>query len=136
VPNAAQNCSHAGCKFISTERLGKIVVGSSIKACDPVRVLRPRSQHYDWNIASTAYLGEYSKAVQSWQHDIEDDEVKWTFKCALEAGESIVGHRQEEAVLLQELSHEPAEFNIVIDEKHGRRGPIGRRKSHLPPSCG
>src|SRR5262245_50169526 len=74
--------------FAWFERLGDVIVRSELESHDPIANGPARRQHHDGHSTAFPHFSADGKAIQVWQHHIEDHDIG---RIALKCLETLVG---------------------------------------------
>jgi hypothetical protein len=73
---AAKKCPHPRQELVVREWFDEIVVRTGVEAVDAIRDSVAGGEHQDRHVRALAQASADLDAVQAWQHDVEDDEVR------------------------------------------------------------
>ncbi len=114
---ASQHVAHAREQLARVERLREVIVGADLEADDAVHLVALAGQHNDRHLTGGTQLAADGEAVFSTrQHHIQHHEVHPLHRHQA-AQAAAVGHGSDaEAMLLEKLREQAADFPIVIDD--------------------
>ena len=112
----------AGQQLVRAERLGQVVVGAGVEPGDPVDLRGPGREHDDRDLALAADQAEQLEAVEAGHHHVEQDQVVPAAEGPGEAPAAVVGGLQADAAPGEELLHQLAELDVVVDQQDARAG--------------
>jgi hypothetical protein len=115
---ATHASSDAGDELLRLERLDDVVVGSGLEADDNIHGVGPCSEHDDRHAGFGADPPAHLHAIQSWEHDVEEDEVGLGVTKGREHPGAVryVGHL--EPLVAQDDAEHLRQRQIVIDDEH------------------
>jgi hypothetical protein len=114
--------AYSGDQFREFEGLGQVVVGTQVKALDPVLEAAGSGQHEDAQITA-AQLTAQIVTVGPGEIAVEKDDVVLVLPGEFGGGRTVVGHVDREADIAQPLSDRVGEHPPVFDyeQSHGAR---------------
>jgi hypothetical protein len=139
--NPAQIGPNAGEQLTQVERFGHIVIRANLKAKDPIDVVITSRQHDDRHCAEGADGAAHIKTASSWEHDVEQDEIRLLPSGNGDCRSSIFSDNWSEVFSTQIVREGVAQAAIVLDEQNFRHAvllplivPCLPTQSHRYPS--
>jgi hypothetical protein len=117
---APDHRTHPREKFIHTEWLGQIIVRAEIQPTNLILVLATRGKDDDRHVRELAHPLTDSEAIQSWHHDIQENQVRSTCLNELERLLPIVGGDDIIPLELEVTGYQPEQLRVVIRGKDCR----------------
>jgi hypothetical protein len=125
LARAPQHGANAPEQLAGTEGLGQIVVRADLEADDAIDLIAERRQHDDRQVGRRAQLAADFKTALARQHEIEHDEIVALAREGAARLLPIGDGGRGEAVLLEEVTQQRANFAIVVDDENVRRSGHG-----------
>ena len=97
----AQERAYSRQQLAQAEWLDHVIVRAKLQPRDPVRLVLQRREDDDRNRALRRQRPADRKAIDPWEHQVEQDEVRLKLPCQRQPRASIERHRNREAGLLQ-----------------------------------
>ena len=126
VARPPDNRLDAGKKLPRVEGLADIVVGSHLKAHDPVRLLAHGGQQNDRNPRRFAQVPAKLESILARHHDVQDHEVDRSGAQCAPCGGSALRHGRAKSVALEVARKRFANLAVIIDDQNVRAGFHGR----------
>ncbi len=99
------------------ERLREVVVGAHAQAGDALGVAPLRGRDEDRGVAAGADGLEDGLAAQSWEHQVQHDEVDPAGIDGVDRGAPVAHHRDRVPVTFEVEPQEVAEAGLVLDHQ-------------------
>ena len=125
--SATEQRPYARDEFPHAKRLGQVVVGAAFQADHFVRLLAARGQHQHRHVGIFRFATDRAAdghAVQSRQHDVEDDEIEVAAARQLQRAFAVAALDALVVLQSQVQTDELADVRFVFDDQDGgtRRG--------------
>ncbi len=120
---AAQECADAGDELADAERLGQVVVGAALEAEHLVGFLASRREHEDRHVAVGRVAPDGATdgdAVESRQHQIEDDEIERLGACEAQSLVAVADRDRDQSLEREVQRDQVADVGFVLDDQHPR----------------
>src|SRR5690606_23166917 len=135
-PPIAQTHLHPRQELLEAERLGHVVVGTSLEARH--RVLHPAAGGQDDHrhpLSSPTDLGEHLVTVEAGEAEIEDEEIEVVVPSGIRGGAPVLDDQGAEARRLQALLEERRDPGLVFSDQYAAHvsSSVGRTIVNLLP---
>jgi hypothetical protein len=126
---AAAEDADAGEELAGGEGFGDVVVGAFHEAADLVVLGAARGEHEDGSARTGgAEAAADLHAVESGEHQIEDDEIERIAEAGLEAGDTIADRGDLVPVVVEEVHDSIAETGFIFDHEHAHAVIVPSRR--------
>ena len=116
-PGPPEHGPDAGEQLLGAERLGQVVVGPGVEPGDPVDLRGPGREHDHRDLALAADQAEQLEAVEAGHHHVEQDQVVPAAERPGQPPSAVVDRLQADAPAGEELLHQLAELDVVVDQQ-------------------
>lgn len=131
LAGAPQNHLDPCQQLASAEGLGEIVVRPQLQAKDAIELVAARRQHDDRCARACPKLATQLQTVDTWQHDVQHDEVDPGTVEYLPHGRALADAGHLQAVALQIGLQQLADLGVVVDHQDMI---LGRHDSNSTPA--
>lgn len=122
---ASGDGAQTGEQFAGRRGFGEVIVGADFEADDAIGFIAAGGEHEDGDVGMAADLLERFEAVETGEHDIEDDGVPGFAGGGGDAGGAVVDGFHLVAHGAEVIGEQAAEFTVVIDQEDAGQGVGG-----------